>query len=136
MDNLTPEQRKKNMRNIRSKGTKPEKLIIRELRRRKIYFASHSHKIIGKPDFIFRRKRVVIFVDSDFWHGHPDRCVMPKSNTDYWIKKIERNRERDIQVNAELISQGWSVIRVWEHDIKKYFNLVIQKILVAIGIKE
>ena len=75
MDNLTPEQRKRNMRNIRFKGTVPERRLAHELRKRKIYFSQHSAKIVGKPDFIFRRKKgrkkVLVFVDSDFWHGHP-----------------------------------------------------------------
>src|SRR3990167_8656976 len=82
MDNLTKEQRRKNMQNIRSVGTNPERLIMRELRRRKIYFASHAESITGKPDIVFRRKRIAVFIDSDFWHGHPKRCIMPQKNMD------------------------------------------------------
>ena len=133
MDNLTKKQRKKNMRNIRSKGTAPERKVIRELRKRKIYFAKHVEKIIGKPNIVFRRKKIVVFIDSDFWHGHPDRFIMPKTNTDYWRKKISRNKERDIQVTQELNKQGrWTVIRLWEYDINKNFNECMNKIHTAL----
>ncbi len=133
MDNLTKEQRQKNMRNIRSKNTKPERMVMRELRRRKIYFAKHVDKIIGKPDIVFRRKKVVVFIDSDFWHGHPVRFTMPKTNVGYWEKKISRNRERDVEVNRALLQQGWTVIRLWEYDIKHNLNDCINRILYVIG---
>lgn len=100
MDNLSPEHRRKNMQNIRSKGTKPELIIFQEMKKRKIYFAPHADKIIGKPDLVFRRRKVAVFIDSDFWHGHPDRYPPPKSNTEYWQAKVERNRRRDAAVNA------------------------------------
>jgi len=132
MDNLTKKQRQKNMRNIRSKGTAPERKVMRELRKRKIYFAKHVEKIIGKPDIVFRRKKIVVFIDSDFWHGHPDRFIMPKTNTDYWRKKISRNKERDIQVTQELNKQGWTVIRLWEYDINKNFSQCMNKIFTAL----
>ncbi len=133
MDNLTEEQRRKNMRNIRSKGTTPERTIMRELRRKKIYFAKHVDKIIGKPDIVFRRKKVVVFVDSDFWHGHPERFIMPKTNREYWEKKIARNKERDLEVTQQLKKQGWTVIRIWEYDIKRDLEKCMQLILGAIG---
>jgi DNA mismatch endonuclease (patch repair protein) len=66
MDNLSPEHRRKNMRAIRSKGTKPELVIFQEMKKRKIYFVPHADKIIGKPDLAFRRKKVAVFIDSDF----------------------------------------------------------------------
>ncbi len=134
MDNLTKEQRKKNMRNIRSSGTTPEKKVMRELRKRKIYFAKHVSNITGKPDIVFRRKKIIVFIDSDFWHGHPERFIMPKTNTDYWRNKIECNRERDAMVTKELKEQGWTVIRLWEYDIKKNFDYCINLILKALSI--
>ena len=90
MDNLSPEHRRKNMQNIRSKGTKPELAVFRELKKRKIYFAPHADTITGKPDLVFRRKKVAVFIDSDFWHGHPDRYPPPTSNTEYWEAKSFR----------------------------------------------
>src|SRR4030067_1020150 len=132
MDNLTREQRRKNMQNIRSTGTTPERLIMRELRRRKIYFASYAESITGKPDIVFRRKKVAVFIDSDFWHGHPKRCIMPQTNIEYWSKKIVRNRKRDKDVNRILRKDGWIVIRLWEYDVKNRFDKCINIIFKAL----
>lgn len=129
MDNLTPAQRKKNMQNIRSKGTMPERILISELKKLKIYFTTHAKNIIGKPDIVFRRKKIAVFVDSDFWHGHKTRFVMPKTNKDYWEKKIANNKRRDQEVNKTLKSFDWRVIRLWEFDIKKNTSKCIKKIL-------
>ena len=129
MDNLTKSQRRKNMQNIRSAGTMPEKLIIRALRREKLYFAKNDKSIIGNPDIVFRRKKVVVFIDSDFWHGHPKRFIMPKSNRQYWKEKISRNKERDAGVNKKLKEAGWKVIRIWESDIKKNLDRCTGKIV-------
>lgn len=133
MDNLTEEQRRKNMQNIRSAGTAAERKIMHELRRRKIYFAKYVTKLTGKPDIVFRRKRVVIFIDSDFWHGHPTRCIKPKTNPEYWQNKIAGNRERDKQVNKELRRNGWKVIRIWEYNIKHNINRCLRIILNAVA---
>ena len=132
MDNLTKEQRRKNMQHIRSTGTVPERTIIKALKKKKIYFATYVSKIIGKPDIVFRRKKIAVFIDSDFWHGHPRRCIMPKSNIDYWENKISGNRKRDKIVNRELKRQGWKVIRLWEYDIKNNLEKSLQVILDAI----
>jgi DNA mismatch endonuclease, patch repair protein len=132
MDNLTKEQRRKNMQHIRSTGTEPERKMMKALRKRKIYFAAYVANITGKPDIVFRRKKVAVFVDSDFWHGHPKRCIMPKTNSNYWKKKIEGNRKRDKLVNSKLKSDGWKVIRIWEYDIKHNLEKSLNKILYAI----
>jgi len=128
MDNLTPAQRRKNMQNIRSAGTKIELFLARELRKRKIYFGKNAKSIFGNPDFVFRKKKTVVFVDSDFWHGHPVRCIMPKSNRTYWEQKIARNKQRDRKVNRLLRKEGWKVIRIWEHDLKHNFTKSFLKI--------
>ncbi len=133
MDNLTAEQRRKNMQNIRSRGTKPERMIMDALKKRGVYFAAYVSKITGKPDIVFRRKKVIVFIDSDFWHGHPTRCVMPKTNPEYWSNKISGNRKRDERVNKELSDDGWTVIRLWEYDIKHNFEQSLEVILKAIG---
>lgn len=129
MDNLTKSQRRKNMQNIRSAGTLPETLIMRALRRKKIYFAENVKSLTGKPDIVFRRKKIVVFIDSDFWHVHPKRFIMPQSNKRYWREKIRRNKERDKEVNARLKKEGWKVIRIWEHDVKCNIDKCITKIL-------
>jgi len=133
MDNLSKEHRRKNMQNIRSTGTAPERAVMEELKKKKIYFAAYVLKIVGKPDIVFRRKKVAIFIDSDFWHGHPKRCIMPKTNPSYWKKKIEGNRKRDKLVNAKLKNNGWIVVRLWEYDIKHNFEKSFRKILDTIG---
>ena len=120
------------MQNIRSTGTLPERNVMEALKKKKIYFAAHVAKINGKPDIVFRRKKVVIFIDSDFWHGHPQRCIMPKTNQDYWEKKIARNRERDSKVTEDLQNSGWKVIRLWAYDIKNNFNQSLNIILKSI----
>lgn len=132
MDNLTKEQRRKTMQSIRSKGTLPERLIMQELKRKKIYFASYVDSIIGKPDIVFRRKKITVFIDSDFWHGHPKRCIMPKTNADYWLNKIARNRKRDREVDRILKQDGWKVIRLWAYDVKHQFDNCIQIIFTAL----
>lgn len=124
------------MRNIRSTNTRPERIIMDELRKRKIYFAKHAAKILGKPDIVFRRKKVLVFVDSDFWHGHPERFQMPKTNAEYWEKKIKNNKKRDKQITHELIKQGWTVIRLWDYDIKHNLTSCVNIILKKIGREE
>ncbi len=129
MDNLSPEQRRKNMQNIRSVGTKPEELIAKELRKRRIYYARNVKTILGKPDFVFRRKKIAVFVDSDFWHGHKTRCIMPKTNCESWNKKIDRNKKRDREVSRKLKQEGWKVIRIWEKDINENVDRGLKKIV-------
>lgn len=133
MDNLTKEQRRKNMQNIRSTGTRPEILIKRELRKRTIYFTQYVKALPGKPDFVFRRKKVAVFVDSDFWHGNPKRFIMPNTNREYWQNKIDGNKRRDDKVNNELHNMGWQVIRIWEYEIRHNLEDSINFILKSIG---
>ena len=132
MDNLTKAQRRKNMQNIHSFETAAEILIMRALQRKKIYFARHVKSIIGKPDIVFRRKKIAVFIDSDFWHAHPKRFIMPKSNKWYWKGKIKRNKERDKEVSSVLRRQGWKVIRIWEYDIKRNIDKCVNKILLKL----
>jgi DNA mismatch endonuclease Vsr len=129
MDNLTKEQRHKNMQNIRSSGTMPELLVVKELRRRKIYFSLNVKTIYGKPDIVFRKKKIAVFIDSDFWHGHLKRFTMPKSNLRYWKNKIKNNKIRDKEVNKTLRKTGWIVLRFWEYDVKNNIDKCINTIL-------
>ncbi len=132
MDNLSRADRKKNMQNIRSKNTKPERIIMSRLRRDRIYFAKHVKKIFGTPDIVFRRKKVLVFIDSDFWHCNPDKFVMPKTNIEYWENKFQRNKARDSLVNTKLKETGWKVIRIWESEIYQDTDKVMVRILKAI----
>lgn len=117
------------MRNIRSAGTRPEKILARELRSKGIYFAKNVKTLPGKPDFVFRKRKVIVFVDSDFWHGHPKRFIRPKSNRSYWLPKIARNKRRDLEINLALRKAGWKVIRVWEYDLKKNIQKSLRRVL-------
>lgn len=136
MDNLTSEQREKNMKNIRSKDTLPERIIMDELNSRNISYIKHDSNLVGKPDIVFNREKVIVFIDSDFWHKHPDRFTMPKTNQEYWINKIEKNVERDNKVTKDLIDAGWNVIRLWEFDIKHDKAVCLNKIFIAINRKD
>jgi DNA mismatch endonuclease (patch repair protein) len=129
MDNLTPEQRRKNMQHIRSKGTKAEKLLMEELQKRGTKFSCYDKTVFGKPDLVFAEQKVAVFVDSDFWHCNPARFVRPKTNVEYWDKKITSNKNRDHKVNQELKKQNWTIIRLWEYDVKHDLDRCIKKVL-------
>ena len=105
---------------------------MRALRRKRIYFAKYASKLPGKPDVVFRRKRLVVFIDSDFWHGHPRRGAKPKTNRGYWKRKIETNKKRDRLVRLELRRQGWRVLRLWEFDVKHHLDHELARIIAAL----
>ena len=116
MDRVTPERRSENMRRIRSRGTKPE-LLIRSLTHRLGYrFRLYRSDLPGCPDLVFPGRRKVVFVHGCFWHGH--HCGVgarvPKTNTEYWTKKIARNRARDVAARKQLQLDGWEVLVLWE----------------------
>lgn len=121
MDNLTKEQRSKNMQAIRSKDTKIELLLRRELHRRGLRYRIHVRKVFGNPDLVFVSARVVVFCDNEFWHGKNWKTSKHKikSNTAYWHQKIENNIRRDKLVTKHLKSEGWEVLRFWGKNIEK-----------------
>lgn len=121
MDRHTPEQRKKNMRAIKSSGTKIEKILEKELWARGLRYRKNVKSVIGKPDIVFLRDKIAVFCDSEFWHGFnwEERKKDFKSHQEFWIPKIERNMERDKEVTKELKEQGWIVLRFWGKDILK-----------------
>lgn len=119
-DNMTVGQRSFTMSRIRSsKNASTELRFIRILRRAQATGWRRGVKLEGKPDFVFARQRLAIFVDGCFWHGCPQHYAPPKSNLSYWSKKIDGNRKRDRRVCRRLRSAGWRVFRFWEHDVKK-----------------
>lgn len=120
MDNHTKEQRHKNMKAIKNKDSDIELLLRKELWNRGLRYRKNVTSIIGKPDIVFIGKKVAVFCDSEFWHGYnwEDRKNDIKSNQDFWIKKIERNMERDIEVTKALEETGWKVLRFWGKEIK------------------
>ena len=121
MDNHTPEQRRRNMKADKNKGSKIDTMLQKELWHRGLRYRKNVTGIIGKPDIVFIGKKIAVFCDSEFWHGHnwEERKKDFKSNKDFWIPKIERNMERDKEVNEYLQSEGWIVLRFWGKQIKK-----------------
>ena len=117
MDTVSTETRSRMMRAVRSKNTKPEVLLRRTLWGMGIRgYRIHRTDIFGQPDLSFIGKKIAVFVDGAFWHGHPDKYWQGRSG-EYWDKKIARNIERDEEVNAALESQGWAVVRVWDFEV-------------------
>ncbi len=130
MDVHTPEQRRKNMQAIKASGTKIEKVFAKVLWAKGYRYRKNYNKIIGKPDFVFVKYKIVIFCDGDYWHGKDWETAKSriKTNTDFWQKKIEGNIKRDKEVNKVLQEQGWTVLRFWESEIKKELNRCIDKV--------
>ncbi len=132
MDVHTPSQRSKNMRAIKSTGTKDEIRLAKALWHLGYRYRKNNKTVFGKPDLTFKKYKIAVFVDSEFFHGkdwerQKDRI---KSNREFWHKKIERNIQRDIEVNNYLTAQGWKIIRFWSKEVKKDLNsciIIIQK---------
>lgn len=121
MDNHTPEQRRKNMQAVKNKDSKIEIMLRKELWNRGLRYQKNCTNIFGKPDIVFKGKKVAIFCDSEFWHGYDweNKKHEIKSKRDFWIPKIERNMQRDIEVTNRLNREGWIVLRFWGKEIKK-----------------
>lgn len=120
MDNHTPDQRRKNMQAVKNKDSKIELLLRKELWSRGLRYRKNSSRVFGHPDIVFIGKRIAVFCDSEFWHGYDweNRKKQFKSNQDFWIPKIERNMQRDLDVTKRLTEEGWIVLRFWGKEIK------------------
>lgn len=115
-DSLTPSQRHTCMSHIRSKNTKPEVRLRRELFKLGYRYRLNVKKLPGTPDIVLAKYRTCVFVNGCFWHGHREcrKFILPKANNEFWSRKITNNRERDLRDYAFLESRGWRVIVVWE----------------------
>ena len=113
MDNHTPEQRRRNMQAVKNKDSKIEVMLRKELWNRGLRYQKNSTKVYGKPDIVFIGKKVAVFCDSEFWHGYDweNKKNEIKSKREFWIPKIERNIQRDIEVTNKLQAEGWVVLR-------------------------
>ena len=134
MDKLTLEQRHRNMAAIRGKNTKPEMIVRRGLWSRGFRYRLNHKRLPVHPDIVLRKYRTCIFVNGCFWHGHnvalppkvkseelivnSECCKIPKSNTEFWVEKIRRNKERDKEEQRKLAAMGWHCITVWECELK------------------
>lgn len=117
----TKEQISYNMKRVKSKDSEIELLLRKELWNRGLRYQKNVKTIFGKPDIVFKGKKIAVFCDSEFWHGFDweNRKDQIKSRRDFWIPKIERNIQRDIEVTEKLTETGWTVLRFWGKDIKK-----------------
>ena len=120
MDNLTSIQRSKIMRAIRSTKTKDEVRLAKALWHQGCRYRKNNRTVFGTPDLTFKKLKIALFVDSEFFHGKDWKTQKNrvKTNTEFWQKKIERNRKRDVEVNEKLREQGWTVIRFWSGEIE------------------
>ena len=134
MDKLTPQQRHNTMAAIHAKDTKPEMIVRRGLWKRGFRYRLNHKRLPGHPDLVLRKYRTCIFVNGCFWHGHnvalpqvessklkvenSECCKIPKTNREFWVTKIRRNKERDKEEQKQLAAMGWHCITVWECELK------------------
>lgn len=121
-DDLTKEQRRKNMQHIKSSDTEIEVLLRKALWEKGYHYRKNYKNLPGKPDIALTKYKIAIFCDGEFFHGKDWEVLRPRleksNNSEYWISKISKNRKRDDEVNKKLLFMGWTVIRFWGNDIK------------------
>jgi DNA mismatch endonuclease (patch repair protein) len=128
-DKLTIAARSALMAKVQSIGNLTTEIRLSKLLRcYKITGWRRNQNIFGRPDFLFRRNQLAIFVDGCFWHGCPKCYRRPRSNKQFWDEKVARNKARDRRVNRELRKLGWCVMRIWEHELAQSGNICIRRI--------
>lgn len=130
----TPKKRSFNMSRIRSRDTKPERLLRSELWRLGYRFRLRT-SLPGKPDIVFPKQKLAIFVDGCFWHGCPEHFRLPQTNREFWRDKISANQERDRRVDRALKRDGWQACRIWEHELKDSLTVTVLKVENLLKIK-
>ncbi len=119
-DIFTSEKRSAVMKAVKSRNTKTTEIKMMEIfKELHISGWRRTYPLIGKPDFVFPKKRIVIFVDGCFWHGHDCRNVTPSDNAEFWEAKRLYNKKHDEEVTQTLVQKNWTVIRIWECELKK-----------------
>ncbi|WP_226087648.1 very short patch repair endonuclease [Mesobacillus sp. S13] len=124
---MVDQQRSKIMSSIKA-VSKLESLVTQELWKKGFRFRRNVRGMVGTPDIAIKKYKVVIFIDSCFWHFCPIHGRMPKSNIEFWKKKLERNQERDKEHTQFYLQKGWHILRIWEHEIRQDFDETILKI--------
>lgn len=134
MDRHTPEQRSKNMRAVKNKDSKEEIMLAKALWHLGYRYRKNDKTVFGKPDLTFKKYKLAVFVDSEFFHGKDWEIKKHeiKSNQEFWYKKIERNIERDKEVTAFLERSGWTVLRFWAKDVRMELDSCITQIVSVI----
>ncbi len=127
----TTAQRSRTMSKIRGKNTRPEMRLRKALWHAGLRYRTNRKDVPGKPDIVIQKWMIAIFVDGEFWHGYEweKKREKIKSNRAFWIPKIERNMQRDREVNVELKKMGYEVFRFWEHEVKKEIGACIKQVL-------
>jgi DNA mismatch endonuclease, patch repair protein len=128
---ITTKKRSNTMSKIKSKNTKPEQII-----RKKLWWMGYRYRLnfiglTGKPDLVFAKKKILVFIDGSFWHGYKweDKKKKLKSNRKYWISKIEKNMKRDIKNNMILLDMGWRVFRFWDFEVTNESDIYIKDLI-------
>ncbi len=126
------------MKAVKSKGSKIENLLMKSLWHKGYRYRKNDKTVFGKPDLVIKSLKIAVFCDSEFWHGKNwgSKKYEHKSNLEFWYKKIERNIERDKEVNFELEKSGWKVIRFWGKEIEKNLELCTETIVYQINEKK
>lgn len=136
MDDMTPAQRRKNMQNIRSKDTAIEVKLRKALWKSGIRYRKNYDRLPGKPDIAITKYRIAIFCDGEFFHGKDwdqlKEKLIKSNNSEYWLKKIARNIDRDREVDSLIKSMGWIVLRFWGKDIKQDIDICVSVVEEAI----
>lgn len=118
-DVFSKQKRSEIMSRVRGKANRATELeLIKLFHKHGIKGWRRNYPLFGKPDFVFPKERIAVFVDGEFWHGHPSRGQVPQTNTGFWAAKIERNRKRDRLVNRTLKAKNWIVVRIWQHQLR------------------
>lgn len=134
-DVFSRSKRSQVMSRIRGRGNRDTELaIVSLLRRYRLSGWLRHQPIVGRPDFIFRKERVALFVDGCFWHGCAQHANLPVNNRKFWAKKLSDNKNRDRRVTSELRRSGWKVVRIWEHELKRPKS-VVRKIASVLGVR-
>lgn len=121
------------MSRIRGRGNRDTELaLVRLLRQHRIIGWRRHQPLPGRPDFVFRKERLVVFVDGCFWHCCPRHSRMPAQNAEFWKNKLEKNRKRDRKVTRDLRTHNWRVIRIWEHDLAAKPERCVGKVLASL----
>lgn len=130
MDVLSKEQRRRNMQAIKSKGSKDEVLLAKSLWHKGLRYRKNDKSVFGKPDLTFKRQKLAIFIDSEYFHGYNWETEKNriKTNREFWWQKIENNIKRDKQVNKELDSRGWKVLRFWSKYLRNNLANCVKRI--------
>jgi len=123
-----PLTKSEQMARVRTKSTEPEIVLRRAIWIRGFRYRLHP-KIPGRPDFVFTRTRIAVFVDGCFWHGCPRHGTLPATNRQFWQLKMAGNVAPDRRVNAQLAAAGWQVVRIWEHQIEQNLDRTVRKVL-------